>query len=95
MIPTRSPPKLLIICVINCLDLSIRFGAISSANILLETSKAKTTSTPSRVTVSIFVPILGFTKAITKLVIANNSIINLNQDLKKDRSGVILFKAIS
>ena len=85
----------MIICVINCLDLSIRFGAISSANILLETSKAKTTSTPSRVTVSIFVPILGFTNAITKLVIANNSIINLNQDLKKDRSGVILFKAIS
>ena len=36
---------------------------MSSANILLETSNAKTISTPSLLTVFNFVPILGFTKA--------------------------------
>ena len=36
---------------------------MSSANILLETSKANTISTPWLRTVSSFVPILGFTKA--------------------------------
>ena len=47
------------------------------ANILLETSMAKTMSTPSRLTVSSCVPILGFTKPITinALVLAKFSAI--------------------
>ena len=36
---------------------------MSSASILLETSSAKTISTPSLLTVFSFVPILGLTKA--------------------------------
>ena len=39
---------------------------MSSANILFETSTAKTISTPCRFTVSNLVPIFGFTNAIVK-----------------------------
>jgi hypothetical protein len=68
--------------------LSKRFGAISSASILFETSNAKTTSTPALEIVSIFVPILGFTNANARLAIASDSMITLIQDLKKDRFGL-------
>ena len=44
-------------------------GAISSASILLETSKAKTISTPSLFTVLSSVPIFGLTKPNTKKTI--------------------------
>ena len=68
--------------------MSKRFGAISSANILFETSSAKTTSTPALEIVSILVPILGFTNANARLPIASDNMITLIQDLKKDRSGL-------
>ncbi len=67
--------------------LSNLLGAISSANILLETSNAKTISTPSLLTVSNLVPIFGFTKEITTKAIAIESIINFKTDLKVERSG--------
>src|SRR5690606_8517996 len=87
----RSLAKLLIIWVTNCLDLSNLLGAISSANILLETSMAKTISKPSRLTVSSFVPILGFTSAIAKHAIANDNTMIFKMDLNTDLFGLNLF----
>ena len=90
--PTRSLAKLLIICVTSCLDFSKRLGATSSANMLLETSIAKTISTPSLFIVSSFVPIFGFINPITKNPTARQRVINLRDDLKNDKSGLNLFR---
>ena len=61
----------------SLLAFSILLGAISSANILLETSIANTMSTPSLLTVSNSVPILGFINPITKKINDIMRIINL------------------
>ena len=60
---------------------------MSSANMLLETSKAKTTSTPSLLTVFNLVPILGLVKEIIKKVIPTNKITNFKVALKADAFG--------
>ena len=74
----------------NCLDFSRRLGAMSSANILLDTSIAKTTSTPSLFTVSSLVPILGLTSAKLIQAKARQTTANFSQDLKLERSGLNL-----
>ena len=66
----------------------MRLGAMSSASIDFDTSIANTTSTPSRFTVSIFVPILGFTKAKTKHKIASDMTTILSAGLNTERSGL-------
>ena len=63
-------------------------GAISSANILLETSMAKTTSIPSLFTVSILLPILGLAKPMIKLVKAKSKTVIFKTGLKTDFSGL-------
>ena len=88
MMPTRSPTRLFIICVVSCLAFSRRLGAMSSANILLETSIAKTTSTPCLLTVCSDVPIFGFTKAMIKQTILSDSTMNFRTDLNTDWSGL-------
>ena len=69
------------------LAFSKRLGATSSANILFETSIAKTISTPSRFTVSTLVPILGFAKATHSKVITTANSTNFSQVLKLERLG--------
>src|SRR5690606_22137129 len=76
------------ICVTNCLDFSNLFGAISSANILFDTSTAKTISTPSRFTVSNFVPIFGLTSAIVIQANAKQSTKIFSTDLNNERFGL-------
>ena len=61
---------------------------MSSANILLETSIAKTISTPSLFTVSSCVPIFGFINAITNKNNETLSTINLKIGLNFDRLGL-------
>ena len=72
------------------LAFSKRFGAMSSANILLETSRAKTISTPSLLTVFNSVPIFGLTNAIVEKKINNikksSLILGLNKTFKNCRS---------
>jgi hypothetical protein len=50
----------------------------------LETSIAKTISTPSRFTVSKEVPIFGLTKAMIKQEKAKDRVMNFKMDLNKD-----------
>ena len=66
---------------------SKRLGATSSASILLETSIAKTISTPSRFTVSILVPILGLAKAMLSSINTTAKTLHFPHSLKRDRSG--------
>ncbi len=61
---------------------------MSSANMLLETSIAKTISTPSRFTVSSCVPIFGLTNAKIKQLKAKLITINLRKGLKRERLGL-------
>ena len=65
-------------------DFSIRLGAISSANILLETSMAKTISTPSLFTVSNCVPIFGFISPNIRREIEKLISTSFNIGLKRD-----------
>ena len=88
MIPTRSLAKSLSKAETKRLAFSKRLGAMSSANILLETSMAKTMSTPSRLTVSNCVPIFGFTKPITKQLKPRLSKTNFKKGLKRERLGL-------
>ena len=90
IIPTRSLPNLSIILEIICFDFSSLFGAMSSANILLDTSSAKTTSTPSLFTVFSLVPILGLTKARIKNEIPIKKNESLRMDLKTEILGASL-----
>ena len=60
---------------------------MSSANMLLETSKAKTTSTPSLLTVFNFVPIFGLVKEIIKKATPTNKVTNFKVVLKVDIFG--------
>ena len=69
-------------------DFIILLGAISSANILLETSTAKTKSTPSLFTVFSSVPILGLTNAKTNKIIAMDLIKNLRNGFLFEISGL-------
>ena len=69
-------------------DLIILLGAISSASILLETSTAKTKSTPSLLTVFNSVPILGLTNAKTNKIIAMDLIKNLRNGFLFEISGL-------
>ncbi len=66
---------------------------MSSASILLETSKAKTTSTPSRLIVSNFIPIFGFTNAMAKHTNAKLRLMSFKTDLNKDLSGLSLLNS--
>jgi hypothetical protein len=49
-------------------------------------------STPSLFIVSSFVPIFGFTNPIIKKLIAKQRTTNFRADLKKDKSGLNLFR---
>ena len=69
-------------------DFIILLGAISSASILLETSTAKTKSTPSLFTVFSSVPILGLTNAKTNKIIAMDLIKNLRNGFLFEISGL-------
>ena len=93
--PTLSLTRFFMICDVSCFAFSSLFGAISSASMLFETSIANTTSTPSLLTVSSFVPIFGLTNAIIKLTIANDKIMCLKVDLKTDCSGLSIFNRFS
>ena len=88
MIPTLSLAKFSIILLTICLALSKRLGAMSSANILFDTSKAKTISTPCRFTVSNLVPIFGLAKAMINKVNPKHIIIIFKNDLNVDLSGI-------
>src|SRR5690606_29970437 len=91
----RSDAKLLMICDASCLVFPKRDGAISSASILLETSMAKTISTPWRLTVSIRVPNFGFTKAIiNEKTVAANNIILIKGLLVVEASGAKRFRRL-
>src|SRR5690606_39362243 len=68
-------------------------GAISSASMLLDTSTAKTKSSPSRFTLSILVPILGLTKASAIQAILRHQRQSLSMDLKRDLLGLSFFNA--
>jgi hypothetical protein len=67
---------------------------MSSANILLDTSNAKTISTPSRLTVSNFVPIFGFTIAIEIEARAKHNTQTLRPGLNSDRFGLNLLSNV-
>ena len=95
MIPTLSDPSLLKISETNLLALKILLGAISSANILLETSMAKTISTPSLFTVFNSVPIFGLTKPNTKMEIISKVKDVFIYDLVDDSSGLKKLKVAS
>ncbi len=73
------------------LAFSKRLGATSSANILLDTSKAKTTSTPLLFTVFKAVPIFGFTKPIMSNVSPKLNTIIFKTALNTDFSGLNFF----
>ena len=90
-IPILSLPNWLMICETICLLLSKRFGATSSASILLETSMANTMSIPSRFTVSILVPIFGFTKPRISPRKAKSKTITFKTGLKTELSGLSFF----
>ena len=66
----------------------ILLGAISSANMLFETSMANTISTPSLFTVLSSVPIFGFTNDITSISKAMEIIINLRNGFEFEISGL-------
>ena len=87
IIPTRSEPNLSMILEIICFDFSNRFGAMSSASMLLETSKAKTTSTPSLFTVFILVPIFGLVNETINKDNPMSKKASFNTDLKVDVFG--------
>ncbi len=77
-----------------CFDFSRRFGAISSANILLEISKAKTTSTPSLLMVFNLLPIFGFVKEIIRNEIPSRSMVTFKVALNLEALGANIFNSL-
>src|SRR5690625_2319611 len=67
---------------------------MSSANILFETSKAKTISTPSLLTVSILEPIFGLINAIIRQASASKYKVNFKTGLNLLLSGASFLSAV-
>ena len=90
-IPTLSLSILSIVEEINCFAHSKRLGETSSASILLEMSRAITTSIPCFFSLSTVIPICGRARATINMAAANKAIRNFICCLLLEASGIRTF----